>query len=127
MLDNLPHKSDSSSLHKLPQRFLTTFQPLGRIPLQHHLSTARTQRRPKATIAEEHIREADDDGANLDWHNDTIFNLSWITPLLLEGSDDLFSQFEFSHEGTTPLGEKFFGECGVVAANHVFDVATADF
>ncbi|MED6146796.1 hypothetical protein PIB30_038026 [Stylosanthes scabra] len=70
-------------------------------------------------------READGDGANLDWHHDAIFNLSWITPLLLEGSDDLSFRFEFRHDGTF-LDEKFIGECGILVGNLVCSAATTD-
>ncbi|MED6165185.1 hypothetical protein PIB30_097219 [Stylosanthes scabra] len=70
-------------------------------------------------------READGDGANPDWHHDAIFDLSWITPSLLEGSDGLFFRFEFRHDGTL-LGDKLIGECRVPVADLVRDAAAAD-
>ncbi|MED6120469.1 hypothetical protein PIB30_021138 [Stylosanthes scabra] len=70
-------------------------------------------------------READGDGANPDWHHHAIFDLSWITPSPLEGSDGLFFRFEFRHDGTL-LGDKLIGECRVPVADLVRDAAAAD-
>ncbi|KAL1314462.1 hypothetical protein HN51_041269 [Arachis hypogaea] len=70
-------------------------------------------------------READGDGANPEWHHDAIFDLAWITPSLLEGSEGLFFRFEFRHDGTL-LGDKLIGECRVPVADLVRDAAKSD-